>query len=219
MSITYNEVLNRLIEERKHLGLSQMEMAQFVYITQSNYSKVEKGLHRLSFKELKGLSQTDIDLMYIFTGNRCNGKYIDYFQKYTCKELYCYLSIVYSYAVLQNSNANVTHFTEIVNRLKYMPIILGYGKGANIFLIVRQINGLQQDKMAKKLGVDIKKYRKLEKNRCLPDSEIIFKLYEMYKISPAIVLNDKNILINELSSIIEEMETYGMHVMDFLIQK
>lgn len=80
MSITYNEVLNRLIEERKHLGLSQMEMAQFVYITQSNYSKVEKGLHRLSFKELKGLSQTDIDLMYIFTGNRCNGKYIDYFQ-------------------------------------------------------------------------------------------------------------------------------------------
>ena len=41
----------------------------------------------------------------------------------------------------------------------------------------------------------------------------------MYKISPAIVLNDKNILINELSSIIEEMETYGMHVMDFLIQK
>ena len=47
MSASYNEVLKRLIEERKNLGLSQMEMARLVYITQSNYSKVEKGLQRL----------------------------------------------------------------------------------------------------------------------------------------------------------------------------
>lgn len=49
MSATYNEVLKRLVEERKRLGLSQQEMARLIYITQSNYSKVEKGLHRLSY--------------------------------------------------------------------------------------------------------------------------------------------------------------------------
>lgn len=37
MSATYNEVLKRLIEERKRLGLSQQEMARLVHITQSNY--------------------------------------------------------------------------------------------------------------------------------------------------------------------------------------
>ena len=36
MSATYNEVLERLIEERKRLGLSQQEMASLVHITQSN---------------------------------------------------------------------------------------------------------------------------------------------------------------------------------------
>ena len=66
MSATYNELLKRLIEERKRLGLSQKEMAHNIYITQSNYSKVEKGLQRLSFEELKYLSKTNIDIVYIF---------------------------------------------------------------------------------------------------------------------------------------------------------
>ncbi len=60
MSATYNEVLIRLIEERKRLGLSQKEMARLVYITQSNYSKVEKGLHRLSYEEVKYLSKAKV---------------------------------------------------------------------------------------------------------------------------------------------------------------
>lgn len=62
MSATYNEMLKRLIEERKRLGLSQQQMARLVHITQSNYSKVEKGLHRLSYEELKYLSKANIDI-------------------------------------------------------------------------------------------------------------------------------------------------------------
>lgn len=73
-------VLKRLIEERKRLGLSQQEMAHLVYITQSNYSKVEKGLHRLSYEELKYLSNANVDIFYIFTGYRCIGKYVEYFR-------------------------------------------------------------------------------------------------------------------------------------------
>lgn len=60
MSATYNEMLKRLIEERKRLGLSQQQMARLVHITQSNYSKVEKGLHRLSYEELKYLSKANM---------------------------------------------------------------------------------------------------------------------------------------------------------------
>ena len=81
MSATYNEMLKRLIEERKRLGLSQQQMARLVHITQSNYSKVEKGLHRLSYEELKYLSKANIDIFYIFTGYRCAGKYVAYFRK------------------------------------------------------------------------------------------------------------------------------------------
>lgn len=39
MSATYNEMLKRLIEERKRLGLSQQQMARLVHITQSTTVK------------------------------------------------------------------------------------------------------------------------------------------------------------------------------------
>lgn len=94
MSATYNEMLKRLIEERKRLGLSQQQMARLVHITQSNYSKVEKGLHRLSYEELKYLSKANIDIFYIFTGYRCAGKYVAYFQQCAYVELCCYLGII-----------------------------------------------------------------------------------------------------------------------------
>lgn len=56
MNETYDDFLYRLREQRKQLGLSQEQMAQRVHKTQSNYSKVELGLQRLSYEELKYLS-------------------------------------------------------------------------------------------------------------------------------------------------------------------
>ena len=38
--------------------------------------------------------------------------------------------------------------------------------------------------MADKIGVDVKKLRELEKDRCLPDSEILWKTYHEFGISP-----------------------------------
>ena len=70
--------------------------------------------------------------------------------------------------------------------------------------------------MAERLGVDIKKFRELEKDRCLPDSEIIWKLYNMFQISPAVVLQDKNSMINEISSLLEATEENGVEVIDII---
>lgn len=72
--------------------------------------------------------------------------------------------------------------------------------------------------MAEKLGVDIKKFRELEKDRCLPDSEIIWKLYNLFRISPAVVLKDKNTMLNEISSLLETTEENGVQIMDIIKQ-
>jgi len=37
---------------------------------------------------------------------------------------------------------------------------------------------------------DIKKLRKMEKGRQLPDSEIIWKIYKQFHVSPAFILED-----------------------------
>ena len=218
MSATYNELLKRLIEERKSLGLSQKEMAHNIYITQSNYSKVEKGLQRLSFEELKYLSKTNIDIVYIFTGCKCTGKYVEHFKHYTYVELCYYLFVIYSIAVLQECRSSIGQWKVIVKHLEYVPLVLSCGKSSNIFLTVRHMTGYQQKRMAETFGVDIKKYRELEKNRCLPDSEIIWRLYNLFQISPAVVLKDKKILIKELSFILESIEEYGTEVIDIIYQ-
>ena len=44
--------------------------------------------------------------------------------------------------------------------------------------------------MADKIGVDVKKLRELEKDRCLPDSEILWKTYHEFGISPMYILKD-----------------------------
>lgn len=211
-------MLKRLIEERKRLGLSQKEMARLVYITQSNYSKVEKGFHRLSYEELKYLSKAKVDIFYIFTGYRCAGKYVEYFQQYTYIELCYYLGIIYSLVVLNDYRSNAEQWKDIVKRVKYVPLVLDCKKSSNIFLIIRHMTGSRQKPMAEKLGVDIKKFRELEKDRCLPDSEIIWKLYNFYQVSPAVVLKDKHCLINEISSLLEELEESWMEVMDIIVQ-
>ena len=168
MSATYNEVLKRLIEERKRLGLSQQEMARLVHITQSNYSKVEKGFHRLSYEELKYLSKANIDTFYIFTGYRCVGKYVEYFQQCAYVELCCYLGIIYSLIVLNDCKSNTDQWKDIAKRVKYVPLVLECKKTSNIFLVIRHMTGIRQKPMAEKLGVDIKKFRELEKDRCMP---------------------------------------------------
>jgi len=218
MSATYNEMLKRLIEERRRLGLSQREMSRLVYITQSNYSKVEKGVHRLSYEEVKYLSKAHVDIFYIFTGYRCARKYVEYFQQYTYAELCCYLGIIYSLIILNDCRSNTEQWKDIVKRVKYVPLILGYKKSSNIFLVIRHITGSQQKLMAEKLGVDIKKFRELEKDRCLPDSEIIWKLYNLFQVSPAVILKDKNTMLNEISSLLEATEENGVQIMDIIRQ-
>lgn len=218
MSATYNEVLKRLVEERKRLGLSQQEMARLIYITQSNYSKVEKGLHRLSYEELKYFSKAKVDIFYIFTGYRCAGKYVEYFQQYTYVELCCYLGIIYSLIVLNNCRSNTEQWKDIAKWVKYVPLVLECRKSSNIFLVIRHAIGSRQKPMAENLGVDIKKFRELEKDRCLPDSEIIWKLYNLFQISPAVVLKDKNSMVNEISSLLETAEENGARIIDIIKQ-
>lgn len=96
MNETYDDFLYRLREQRKQLGLSQEQMAQRVHKTQSNYSKVELGLQRLSYEELKYLSESGIDIYYIFTGFRGSGKYTDFLEEKTYSEICSYLGIIYS---------------------------------------------------------------------------------------------------------------------------
>ena len=65
MGIKYEEVLQRIKEERNRFGWSQETISQKLKMTQSHYSKTESGKKRFSYQELRLLNDIGIDLDYI----------------------------------------------------------------------------------------------------------------------------------------------------------
>lgn len=206
MRAIYNEVLVRLKEQRCELSLSQNEMARFVHMTQSNYSKVELALRCLSFGELKYLCESPIDIYYIFTGIRSDNINKDFLIDLSYWDLISYIGIIYEIVDFYEKNDMMGKWGKISKRMSYVPLIRESQNSKNIFLALRRFMNLQQKKMAEKLGLDIKKFRDLEKGRNLPDSELVWRLYDSCYVSPAIVLEDRKCLVNEIATILDMIE-------------
>lgn len=201
----YNDVLKRLFEERNRMAWTQKEMSQHIHMNQSNYRKVELGLRRLSYYEVKYLYEAGVDVCYIYTGDRSNGRYADFLVQCSYMELLCFLNVLYSIALICYQREPSEKWEGILARLKCFSLKVKNQQFQNIFLLLRSSMGWQQKKMADKLGVDIKKLRDLENGRKLPDSEILSRLYELFRVSPAIVLEDRKGLESEITVLLEKM--------------
>ena len=206
MSIDYVDVLKRLREERYRLGLSQKEMSHYVRMSQSNYSKVELGLRRMDFYDLKHLCESEADVYYIYTNQRSKGIYKDFLCLCEYSELICVLNILYSVLACSYKKIPTEQVSNIIEKLKYITWIEGNHSTDNIFIIARRSMNYQQQKMAGILGIDIKKLRDLENGRCLPDSELLCRLYKLFYISPSVILKDRKGMINEISFLLETLD-------------
>jgi len=201
MAGNYQLVLQRLKEEREHAKLTQQRLCSYMQIRQSNFSKAETGHRRFAYPEVKGLCTSDVNIFYIFTGNKAKDSLeFPAPSKPGPEELICYLNTLYLQArTARILNRDKTSFEVIRNQLEYIQ----YGAGSigtynNVFYHTRNRRGYTQKKMADILGLDIKKLQGLEKGQKLPDSEIIWKMYDLFRVSPAFILNDPKGLWHEL---------------------
>lgn len=206
MCISYDDVLKRLKEERQRLALSQKEMSQCVRMNQSNYSKVELGLRRLNFHELKYLCESDVDVHYIYTAQKNSGQFTDFLSKSGYSELMCFLNIIYAIVAFRYRKEHSEQWKDILEKIKYVPLLEGSQDADNIFLLVRRSVNYQQKKMADILGIDVKKLRELENGRSLPDSELLSRLYELFYIPPAPILKDRKCMVNEISVLLDMVD-------------
>lgn len=207
MSAAYDDMLKRLAKERYRLALSQREMGRYMRMSQSNYSKVELGKRRLSYYELKYLCDSDIDMYYVFTGKRCSGKYREYFLGCSYSELLCILNIITSVADLRSirDHADSGRFLSVWTELAWTTD-RGQKLNRNLFHHIRKLLGHSQKEMAEMLGMDVKKLRELENGRSQPDSELLCRVYELFHVPPAIVLQDKGGLVSEICC---QLEVFG----------
>lgn len=207
MSATYEDVLKRLIEERHRLSWTQKEMSKCVRMEQSNYSKVELGLRRLSYYDLKYLCETDVDVHYVYTGQKSSGQYASLFRECSYDELICYLRIIYSVSEWKYKEDAPGKWKLVFEKLKYVPLIRDNQKHYNIFEEIRHSLNYQQQKMAGLLGVDVKKLRDLENGRRLPDSELLYRIYELFCVSPTAILKDRKGMANELGILLDLLDS------------
>lgn len=209
MDSEYLNVLRRLREEREKLNLTQRLLCYRMKMLQSHYSRAESGNKRFSYYEIKGLCTSDVDVLYVFTGKKPKGEQelLD-LQECSLEELMCYLNTVYVLAkAVKQVDGKRASFECIQKQLEYIQ----YGSGDtgaknNIFYCVRDRQDYTQQKMADMLGVDIKKLRELENGRILPDSEMIWKMYDLFQVSPAFILEDVGGLRKELNYVLDLLE-------------
>lgn len=199
MSTTYNDALIRLKEERCRLALSQNDMARYIHVNQSNYSKVEQGLRRLSYNELTCLCDTAVDMHYVFIGQRGNSYYLEKLKDCSYSEAICYLNMIHSVVVLGGNKEANKELKNIYERAQYIPLLEENQHSKNIWRILRYYMNWQQQKMADKLGIDVKKLRDLENGRSMPDGELLCRVYEVFGIPPTLMLKDRKGVLSEIT--------------------
>lgn len=207
MSATYQYFRVRLKEERLRLKVSQFEIGQMLRMSQSHYSKVELGTRRLSYYETQCLCETNADVYYIFTGEKCNIEMNNFLLECTFEELEYYLEMVCVLLMCLHRNNMIMLSGDMYKKIENIQFaLMPCKKGKTIFYKLRRSMDYNQIKMAELLEVDVKKLRSMESGKSLPDSEIICKLSEVFYIPYALLLNDKKGLACEISCLLQFIE-------------
>lgn len=203
MSMDYVDVIQRMKEERLAHEISQGDLGSQLRITQGHYSKVERAVKRLTYYEVKALSETELDLYYIYTGRRISGKYKEFFESCSYRQLICYLNMTAALFACVYEEQNQDLSKRFYRQLRCIRHITGAeGSGETVFSLVRHLENETQYEMSERLCMDVKKFRELERGNLLPDSELIWRLYDLYHVPPAYVLKDLRGLRCELEYIL-----------------
>lgn len=207
MSKSYENVLERLKEERLKQHWSQDEIGKVLHMNQSNYSKVELGKRRLTYYETQCLCESSIDSFYIFSGQHCESKYDDFFEQCSYEELVGILDLIYVVIELLYITTVNREWIYIYEEVKYTKSVITKDRNSeNLFSKMRKILEYRQQKMAGLIGVDVKKLRQLENGKILPDSEIIWKMYDWFNIPPALIVKSKEDMKKTICYFLSKMD-------------
>lgn len=206
-NLVYENVLERLRKERGRLSITKADMSRYLHMDQSNYRKAELGQYRrFSYFEVKSMSELGINVNYIYTGKVKKVITLDFIEKLSVNRLKSILQIIYTIVELSYKEDFNQQYKALLEELKYIFFIKQNVNPSDIFLTVRRLKGYTQIKMADMIGVDVKKLSNLENGKKLPDSEIISKMYEVFKILPVVMIETKNCMLDTILYILDEIK-------------
>lgn len=204
MHSSYEEFLQRLSQYRLRLNMTQKETSDVLGITQSQFSKMELGKTIVPYKSLERLLKEGWDIDYLVTGResvQIDSELTSLILQVDDRYRHDFLYAV-SWFLEQGITKCVSDMSfETKCEIEVLKRRAGGRETDSVLYEVRKISGISQIPMSEKLGVNIKKYRMLEKNKANPDAELLLRIYEVTGCKPSLLMdfaNVENLIINDL---------------------
>lgn len=203
--VAYKDVLKRLVMYRKSMGLMQTDIAEKFRLMQEQYSYIENGGIIISGQILMNFSEIGFDLDELIAGK----KYV-----YHTKDLDKTLANIdtethRNFALKLLADIIVSKYSgtvskmrdEDANNMKMLQSLANDWNGFSMTCFVRDKMNTSQIAMAEKLGLGIKKYRDIEKEKIYPDAETLVSLYNMSEYRPTLFMNLQDRKIQIIKSV------------------
>lgn len=204
MSNIYDGILRRLIQYRTALNLTQTDVGMIVGKTQSQFSKMELGKTVLSFADLKAMLQAGWDIDYLIVAKERKVWTSSIAEFWDTKDTSIWENIkeVLFWAIGQMlTESGKLKEKDIYCEYKLLKLIMAQKEKDSLLFELRSIIGISQTAMAERLGVNIKKYRDLERSITDLDAELLALVYESTACRPSLFFNQDNLetyLFNDL---------------------
>ena len=202
----YEEFLKRLVQYRIRLNMTQETISRQLGITQSQLSKQELGKIIVPYKSLVSFMKMGWDVDYLLTGKsfrREESKLTDMLndvEEVNYKPMLEFIAWTLARGIEKSaSGLSMEDQCEIC----ILKMKCNEDTDESIMYEIRKIAGEAQIAMAERLGVNIKKYRALEKEQVFPDAELLLGIYEITGCRPSLFLMDdhiEDVIIDDLWS-------------------
>lgn len=190
----YKDVLNRLAAYRKKLGATQKQIGQELGLSQEQYSYLENGKIKITESNLRSLLSNGWNIDYLITGMEFDSSRTeldDIFSQFEDGKTKEFVMKLLAEILLEKVRRNrmLEKQKETRAAVDLLEAILKSWDDFSMILFVRERLRMTQLVMAEKVGVGIKKYRDIEKEKRFPDAELLLSFYTMSGYQPLLFLN------------------------------
>lgn len=200
----YSLIVQKLQEYRKLSNILQKDMAEYLNITQSEYSKIELGKTKMSYEVISKLYRKGFDIDMLIIGVE-SGSVLPSLEK-----MYVESNVSKFSSWLKLCEWAMAHWIQEDGKeeqigSKLLKIFVSADTNMTPLEKLRKAYGVSQQQMADLVGVNIKKYRQLEKGNIHLDAELMSNIYEATKCRPSYFVDENNFYL----SVISEECRYG----------
>lgn len=190
----YKDVLKRLAAYRKKLGATQKQIGQELGLSQEQYSYLENGKIKITESNLRSLLNSGWNIDYLITGIEFDSNSTeleDIFSQFEDSRTKEFVMKLLAEILLEKAGSNkaLEKHKETGAAVDLLEAVLKSWDDFSMTLFVREQLHLTQLVMAEKIGVGIKKYRDIEREKRFPDAEMLLSFYSMSGYRPLLFLD------------------------------